>query len=107
MHDLVSSVANPEDLPLKQLTLVLPRPFLCCLASPVTPFLAKAVVGGLCAVVAAFAMIGWNAIITEVSRWVGGLSINVDTFLGKLFLSSTSLVDVWPISRRVKIRQRA
>ena len=93
MYDLASSVPNAEDLPLTQLTLVLPRPSLCCLASPVTPFLAKAVVGGLCAVVAAFAMIGWNAIITEVSRWVGGLSINVDTLVGELFLSSTSFFE--------------
>ena len=59
-----------------QLTCFLARAFLCsalpCLAPPCRDALLplpKAVDGGLCAVVAAFAMIGWNAIITEVGGW--------------------------------------
>ena len=86
MHDLVSSVPNPEDLPhaadfgLASRLLLLP-----CLARDA--LLAKAVVGGLCAVVAAFAMIGWNVLITEVGGWVGWL--NVETFMGFLLQLST------------------
>lgn len=74
-YDLVSSVPNPEDLPhTADFGFASPLPLLPCLARDA--LLAKAVVGGLCAVVAAFAMIGWNAIITEV----GGLAKTLRLF---------------------------